>query len=37
MRMEQLRYQLYERKYAVEIAEKKKDEYGGSYTIEPVE
>ena len=30
-------YQLYERKYAVEIAEKKKDEYGGSYTIEPVE
>ena len=30
-------YQMYMKKYAVEIAEKKKDEYGGSYTIEPVE
>lgn len=30
-------YQLYERKYAVEIAEKKKEEYGGSYTIEEVQ
>lgn len=32
-----IRYQMYMKKYAVEIAEKKKDEYGGSYTIEPVE
>ena len=29
-------YQMYTKKYAVEIAEKKKDEYGGSYTIEEI-
>lgn len=30
-------YQLYSKKLAIDVAEGKKDEYGGSYTIEPVE